>query len=67
MAISGFSSIITGSKTEPVKQSSPNSSLLPEADEKFVKIATGAMDIDDPNPSTNKEPVQGKSDRMGIV
>ena len=65
IVISGFSSIITGSETEPVEQSSPNSSPLPEADEKFAKIATGAMDIDDPSPSTSEEPVQGKSDRMG--
>ena len=47
-----------------MEHSSPNASPLPEADEEFAKIAKV---LDDPNPSTNEELVQGKSDRMGIV
>ncbi|PUU83182.1 MRC1-like domain-domain-containing protein [Tuber borchii] len=60
------SSIITGSETEPADQSSPNSSPLPEANEKSAKIATGAMDIDNQGPSISEGPMQRESDRMGI-
>ena len=66
IVISSFSSIITGSETEPADQSSPNSSPLPEADEKSAKIATDAMDIDNQSPSTSEGPMQGESNRMGI-
>jgi len=66
IVISSFSSIITGSETEPADQSSPNSSPLPEADEKSAKIATGATDIDNQSPSASEGPMQCESEQMGI-
>ncbi|KAG0641221.1 hypothetical protein HOY80DRAFT_955655 [Tuber brumale] len=60
------SSIVTGSETEPVDQSSSNSSPLPEADWRSADVATGAMDIDDQSPSTSEGLVECESDRVGI-